>query len=150
MADKSKILQGVVTLALIVGFFYQVYKFGDKLRKKSTGTLESLTLEKSLQYPSIAVCPRPHVKYPYNGTKFPTPEEYNETSLLDFKFCKHDQGMQYSYMLRNRIIFTEYGSFKSCVLFDPLTKCIDNLQKVSHQCFFLKELNITFCRWGLH
>ena len=134
MVDKSKIIQGVVTLGLIIGFFYQVYRFGEKLSKKSTGTLESLTLETSVQYPSIAVCPRPYVKFPYNGTKFPTPEEYNDIGLLDFKFCKHDEGLQD--MLRNRIIFTEYGSFKSCVLFDPLSKCKDgNTQKVCHQCF---------------
>ena len=137
MVDKSKIIQGVVTLGLIVAFFYQVYRFGEKLRKKSTGTLESLSLEAFVQYPSIAVCPRPHLKHPYNGPKFPTPEDYNDTSLLTFKFCKNDEGM--TYMLRNRIIFTEYGSFKSCVLFDPLNKCIDNTQQVSHQCFPLKR-----------
>ena len=121
MADKAKIVKGVVTLGLIVWFLFQVYVFGIKLSKKSTGTLESLAVETAVQYPSIAVCPRPHAKLPHVGTKFPTPEEHNDTCLLAFQYCKGNESM--TDMVRNRMIFTTYGSFKICVLFEPTSKC---------------------------
>ena len=121
MADKAKIVKGVVTLGIIVVFLYQVYMFGVKLSKKSTGTLESLAVETAVQYPSIAVCPRPHEKHPHIGTKFPTPEEHNDTCLLAFQSCIENESM--TDMVRNRMIFTPYGSFKICVLFEPTSKC---------------------------
>ena len=121
MVDKSKIVEGVVTIGLIVWFLYQVYHSGVKLLRKDTGTLESLTVETEIQYPSIAVCPRPHEKLPYNGTKFPTPEDYNDTALLDLKSCNQNEDVKDRQ--RNRIIFSNYGSFKICVLYEPTSKC---------------------------
>ena len=132
MVDKATIVEGIVTLGLIVWFLSIVYHSGVKLSKKSTGTLEYLTVETAIQYPSIAICPRPHVKHPYNGTKFPTPEEYNDTSLLALQSCTengHNRDLP-----RNRIIFTNYDSFKICVLFEPTSKCQPGNQEKVRSC----------------
>ena len=132
MVGKAKIVEGIVTLGLIVWFIYIVYHSGVKLSKNRTGTLESLTVETSIQYPSIAVCPRPHEKLPYNGAKFPTPEDYNETNLLALQSCIENENIQD--MQRNRIIFTDYDSFKICVLFEPTSKCQPGNQEKVRSC----------------
>ena len=128
MVDKAKFVKGIVTLGIIIWFLFQVYAFGLKLRRKDTGTLESLQVEKSVQYPSIAICPRPHAKRNYTGAKFPMPEDYN-TCLLEFKSCTKTDGMKDK--LRNRIIFTPYGNFKTCALLEPTSMCHPgNFEKV--------------------